>query len=66
MLSVIRPDFEVVREGRILRLVSGNRRFEFASISYIEKSYLGYKRFEISSCELIRDMESLIKLMEFL
>jgi hypothetical protein len=28
MLSVFRPDFEVVREGRILYFVSGYRRFK--------------------------------------
>jgi len=28
MSSVLRPDFEVVKEGRILHLVSGYRRFE--------------------------------------
>jgi len=27
MLSVIRPDFEVVKEGRILNFLSGYRRF---------------------------------------
>jgi len=28
MLSVIRPDFEVAKEGRIFHFVSGDRRFE--------------------------------------
>jgi hypothetical protein len=39
MLRVIRPSFEVVKEGRILHLISGNRRFEFADIEYDEKSF---------------------------
>jgi hypothetical protein len=38
MFCVIRPDFEVVKEGRILHFVSGYSRFEFASIIFIEKS----------------------------
>jgi hypothetical protein len=29
MLSVIRPNFEVVKEGRILHFISGYRRFDF-------------------------------------
>jgi hypothetical protein len=28
MLRVFRPSFEVVREGRILNFVSGDKRFE--------------------------------------
>jgi len=38
MLSVFKPSFEVVEEGLILHLVSGNRGFEFADIVYDEKS----------------------------
>jgi hypothetical protein len=49
MLSVIRPSFEVVNEGRILHFVSGYRRFEFASIAYNKKSYLADREFEISN-----------------
>jgi hypothetical protein len=30
MLSVIRPDFEVIKEGWILHLVSGYRKFYFS------------------------------------
>jgi hypothetical protein len=30
MLSVFRPSFELVKEGRILHFVSGSRRFEFS------------------------------------
>jgi hypothetical protein len=66
MLSKIRPDFEVVKEGRILHFVSGYRRFEFAFITYNEKSYLVDKRFEISNLDLIKDMHSIIKLCEVL
>jgi|BarGraNGADG00312_1021997.scaffolds.fasta_scaffold94168_1 hypothetical protein len=66
MLSVIRPDFEVVKEGRILHFVSGYRKFEFAFITYNEKSYLVDKRFEISNQILIRDMAGIIKLEEVL
>jgi hypothetical protein len=29
MLGVVRPSFEVVKEGRILHFVSGDRRFIF-------------------------------------
>jgi hypothetical protein len=28
MLSVIRPDFEVVKEGQILHFISGYRKFK--------------------------------------
>jgi hypothetical protein len=49
MLYVFRPDFEVVREGRILHFVSGYRRFEFADIVYDEKTFLIDKEFEISN-----------------
>jgi hypothetical protein len=45
MLFVIRPDFEVVKEGRILHLVTGYRMFEFASVEYNEKSYFADKKF---------------------
>jgi hypothetical protein len=39
MLSVSRPSFEVVKDGRILSFVSGYRGFEFADIVYNEKSF---------------------------
>jgi hypothetical protein len=39
MLIVLRPSFEVVKEGRILNFVSGCRRFEFANIVYDEKFF---------------------------
>jgi hypothetical protein len=39
MLDFIRPSFEVVKDGRILHLVSGYRRFEFDDIEYDEKSF---------------------------
>jgi hypothetical protein len=66
MFSVIRPDFKVVKEGRILHLVSGYRRFKPVAERYDKKSSLIDKRFEISNHELIRDMDSLIKLKEIL
>jgi hypothetical protein len=39
LVSVIRPSFEVVKEGPILNLVSGYRRFKFPEIVYDEKSF---------------------------
>jgi hypothetical protein len=56
----------VVKEERILRLVSGYSRFEFASITYIEKSYFIDKRFEISNLELIKEINSMVKLEDVL
>jgi hypothetical protein len=49
MLRVLRPSFEVVKEGRILQFLSGYRRFEFASIASSEKSFFVDKEFEISN-----------------
>jgi len=39
MLSLFRPFFEVVKEGRIFQFVSGDKRFEFADIVCDEKSF---------------------------
>ena len=50
MLSLFRPSFEVVKEGRILHLVSGHSK------------YLVDKRYELSNQSLIRDMAGIIKL----
>jgi len=59
-------DFEVVKEGRILYFVKGYCRFKLVPIANDEKSSLVDKRFEISNLDLIRDMDSLIKLKEIL
>jgi hypothetical protein len=61
MFRVIRPAFEVVKEGRILHFVAGYSRFEFASITYNEKSCFVDKRFEISNLDLVRDMADIIR-----
>ena len=66
MFSIIRPDFEVVKEGRILHFVSGDRRFEFESITYNEKSCFVDKRFEISNQTLIKDMACIFRLEQLL
>jgi len=56
MFGDIRPSLKVVKDGRILNFVSGDRRFEFESITYYEKSCFVGKRFEISNQTLIKDM----------
>jgi hypothetical protein len=64
MLSVIRPVFEVVIEGRILNLVPGYRRVTLFPIVYDEKSSLVDKRFEISNRDIVLDMERIMRLEE--
>jgi hypothetical protein len=66
MFSVIRPDFEVVKEGRILLLVSGYMRFEFADMVYDEKSFPVNKEFEISNQVIVRDMAKILQLEKVL
>jgi len=56
----------VVKEGRILHILSGYRRFKHDSIGYDEKYSLVDKRFEISNLGLIRDMARIIQLEEVL
>jgi hypothetical protein len=63
MLSVIGPDFEVVKEGRILHLVSGYRRVTLVPVAYSETSSIIDKRFEISNLELKRDNVCIVKIV---
>jgi len=53
----------VVKEGRILNFVSGDRRFEFESITYNEMSCFVDKRLEISNQNLIKDITELVELV---
>jgi hypothetical protein len=62
MLSFIRPDFEVVIEGRILYLVSGCRRFKLVALGYDKKSSLVEKTSELSVLSLIKDLVRFIRL----
>ena len=60
MLSVIRPNFEVVKSDRILHFVSGERRFKLITIRY-DQSSLVANEFELSNHILIKDMINLVK-----
>jgi hypothetical protein len=56
----------VVKEGRILNLVSGYRRSTLVIMICDEKPSVVDKRYDISNLELIRDMVRIIKSEELL
>jgi hypothetical protein len=62
MFSIIRPDFEVVKEGRISHFVSGNRRFKLVALGYDKMSSLVEKTSELSVLSLIKDLVRFIRL----
>jgi hypothetical protein len=66
MLTVFRPSFEVVKEGRILHLGIGYMSLVLVPLAYNEESSVVDKRFERSNLELIKDMVRIIKSEELL
>jgi len=64
MLSIISPSFEVVKEGRILDLVSGYRRFALFALGYDKKSSLVAEGDKISILRLSDDIYNIFEFMD--
>jgi hypothetical protein len=64
MFTGIRPDFEVVKEGRILYLGSGYRRFTLFALGYDKKSSLVAEGDKISILRLSDDIYNIFEFMD--
>jgi hypothetical protein len=64
MFDELRPIFEVVKEGRIIHLVSCFRRFKLFTIIYDGKSSIVAEAAKISNLDIIKDVDKIVKLLE--